>query len=292
MSARIVLLASYPKSGNTWTRLVLQALMKGGPVALNELNGDFHGFPRRVLFDDIAPINAADLTPDEIDEWLPDVFAQFANEIDAPIFMKTHDAARRTPSGKWFMPPDNVHGVIHLVRHPFDVAVSYAKHMGKDVDWAIDVMGRENEMVTLGRDRLPPPLHEVIGSWSQNVCSWLSGSPYQVTTVRYEDMHESTFPTFQKIVAAVGFVASDARIAMAIDATRFDKLREEERAVGFRERPRASEAFFRSGKPRSWEGLLSDTQRAGIFESHGKVMERLGYKADGSYLPLSEATFS
>ncbi len=282
MSQRLIVLASYPKSGNTWARLVFQNLLSGHVVSLNQLSTDFYGYPRRVLFDDMAPVNSADLYPEEIDELAPAVFRRITEEVDGPLFVKLHDMARRTRSGEWLLPTDAVQSVIHLVRHPFDVAASYAAHLGLDADRIVDILGTDDETVSLPASRIPGPLHQVIGSWSQNVMSWFADAPYGVTTVRFEDMHADPLGSFGRIIAAAGFEVNDAQIARAVQASSFERLREEERKLGFRERPGTSSAFFRSGKPGSWDGLLSDAQRAKIAERHGDVMARFGYGADGS----------
>ena len=99
MSAKLILLASYPKSGNTWARVVLQSLMRGRDVALNQLSPDFYGYPRRILFDDMAPVNASDLTAEEIDALLPGVFRQLADQSCARRFIRASAAFQRMARG-------------------------------------------------------------------------------------------------------------------------------------------------------------------------------------------------
>ena len=66
---RLVWLASYPKSGNTWTRLFLSQFLTGSvdPVDLNAI--DLHGSisSSRPSFDEVVGLPSSDLTDDEVD---------------------------------------------------------------------------------------------------------------------------------------------------------------------------------------------------------------------------------
>ena len=105
MSGHLVLIASYPKSGNTWVRLMLETLRRKAPVSINDIGNGIYGFERRCLFDALAPAEAADLLPDEIEDLLPDVYAALAAEAEGPVFNKVHDRLRKTCSGRWLFPP-------------------------------------------------------------------------------------------------------------------------------------------------------------------------------------------
>src|SRR5271169_1916853 len=124
MSGKFVLIASYVKSGNTWTRIVFAKLQRGLDFPLNGLDGIFAGMLLRVIFDGFAPVNAADLLTNELEAYLPDVHRRIAEQIEDRIFIKVHGAAHRTWKDEWIYPPECVHSTIYLVRHPYDVAVS------------------------------------------------------------------------------------------------------------------------------------------------------------------------
>jgi len=290
MNRNLVIIASYPKSGSTWLRVVFDALRRGSgrAVSINDLDKGFYGAWRRLLFDDVAAVNSSDLLPEEIDDELPHVFRRLAAESAGRLLIKSHDAAFQTPSGEWLYPPECVRAVICLVRHPFDVAVSYAHHLALPVAEAVASMGRDEVIGrTFGKLRLP--LHERAGSWSGNIQSWLDGAPYDVTLARYEDLHADPIAGFRRLAMAAGFAAEDRDVAHAVDAARFDRLRSEEKAAGFEERPRTSAAFFRAGHPLSWQGLLDETLRSRLMQDHGAVMKRLGYSADGHAAAIWDA---
>jgi len=277
----LILVAGYPKSGSTWVRLVFETLRRGRAVSINDLDGGHYGARRRMLFDAAAPVNAGDLLAEEIDDLLPGVFRALSEESSGPHVIKVHDCALRTRSGDWLYPPDCVQKVLYLTRHPFDVAVSYAHHLGISPGDAIGHMGTD-ETVARSAIRLRLPLHERIGSWSGNIGSWLDGSGYDVVPLRYEDLFENPVANFVRLAHAAGFTASEAAVARACEATRFDRLKNEEQSAGFLERPKSSPAFFRAGRPRSWQGALDADLQAKLMEEHGAMMARLGYDAEGN----------
>lgn len=281
----LVLIASYPKSGSTWLRFIFETLRQGRAVSLNEMENGYYGAWRRVLFDDMAPVNAGDLFPAEIDNELPAVFRALSAETGDPILIKAHDAAGRSQAGDWLYPPDRTRAVIYLVRHPFDIAVSYAHHLGMTPDRAVALMGEDHVIgETIGRIRLP--LHEHVGSWSGNVESWLGDTPYDVTLARYEDMLSDPLGEFRRMAASAGFPDAEDKVACAIEAGQFDRLSSQEAEGGFLERPRTSPRFFRTGRVRSWKGLIDETARTRLLREQGAVMARLGYGPGGEVLPM------
>lgn len=265
-------------------RYVFEVLRRGSVVSINDLDRGYYGAHRRMLFDELVPVNAGDLLAPEIDDFLPDVFRGLAASGGGPHIVKVHDKAFHTGSGEWLYPPETVRTVIYLTRHPFDVAASYAHHVGVPVREAVAHMGRDELVAAVGR-RSRMPLHEHLGSWSGNVTSWLDSAPYNLMHVRYEDLFTDPVTVFARVARSAGLSAGPDAIARACEAARFERLQDEERTGGFFERPRTSPAFFRSGKPHSWGGVLDEASLAQLTVDHGPVMERLGYRFDGRTEP-------
>jgi aryl sulfotransferase len=282
----LVLVASYPRSGNTWTRIVFQKLKKdvGAGFSLNTLDLDWDSVLRRKLFDDFAPVNAADLTPEEADMLSPDIFRMLVAQEPGLVVIKVHDMARRTQLGEWLYPQDVVHSAICIVRHPFDVAVSTARHAGMTLERTVGFMA-EGGSAHPRRNSLSPALLPLVGSWSSNVLSWLDG-PYRREVARYEDMYADPIPVLQRLATAAGFAVSADNVRQAVESTRFDALQTEEKERGFRERPASSPQFFRAGHPGTWKGVLDPSLQARLVRDHGAVMERLGYTPDGAAVAM------
>lgn len=287
MSGKFVLIASYPKSGNTWVRIVLERAIRGPSFPINGLADSFHGLASRMMFDEFAPANASDLLEDEIENFQPGVYRSFLATIDGVAFVKVHERAKRTKLGDWLFPPDIVHAAIYLVRHPFDVAVSAAEHFGLDMDKAIDLLCNDDSLAR-AHTRLPEPLPQYYGSWRENVVSWLDDAPYRKTVVRYEDLHAAPLDAFLRIARGIGMAIDADAMQRVVEASKFDRLQQEERQSGFRERPANTQAFFRQGRVRGWEEILDPSARERIVREHGHIMERLGYRADGDVVPYAE----
>jgi aryl sulfotransferase len=284
VSGKLVLIASFPKSGNTWTRIVLERLRRGVDFPLGKLHSGFQGMQRRIIFDDFSPVNAADLRTDEFELLLPDFYRQLDSESREPTFVKVHDMVRRNTEGEWLYPPECVSAAIYIVRHPFDVAVSNAHHFGISVETAVEFLA-ENQTPGIPDWLLQAP-PQYFGTWSENVLSWLDGAPYQIVFARFEDVLMDPVLHFMRFAGAAGLSADIVGTSRVVEASSFAQLQAEEDRYGFVERPRTSARFFRSGRSNSWQGQLDDSLRSRLVRDHGAVMQRLGYTADGGVVDM------
>ncbi len=103
----LVWLASYPKSGNTWFRMMLAGLHSGGPVDINELSARGGHASARDVFEDLTQLDSGLLHHDELEALLPDVHAAVkrgANPVSEILpgisFVKIHDAYRYAADGR------------------------------------------------------------------------------------------------------------------------------------------------------------------------------------------------
>ena len=275
----IIWLASYLKSGNTWMRLALASVRAGGAaVDINQFGDaeDTISASRR-HFDTVLDIDSADLTADEILAVRAEVYCHVARALSAPALWKTHEASIAGPDGAPLFPASATASVVYMVRDPRDVAVSLASHAGFTIDQTIAFMAERGRIVSKASSSLPLQLPQQIGSWSENVESWLDHGPCAPIVVRYEDMRADMAAVLRRVTNGVDMPAPDTAIAAAVDATDFTVLRAQEDQFGFAERGKAAPRFFRSGTAGGWRDDLSAAQVAQIERDHGAVMTRLGY---------------
>ncbi len=90
---RTIWLASYPKSGNTWLRLLLANLSATRPADINGLSEQAGIASARGPFDRLLLIDSGLLTHDEIDCLRPRVYEEMARDA----LDKTGEAGVRTP---------------------------------------------------------------------------------------------------------------------------------------------------------------------------------------------------
>ena len=274
---RLVWLASYPKSGNTWVRLFLEAYRHPDrPLDINSIDISLHA-GNRDLFDRVIGLEASDLLPAEIDRYRPDVYRQLAVEADEPLFIKVHDGWRHNADGAPIFPPEVTAATIYIVRDPRGVAPSFANHYHLSLDAAIERMAKAGYGIAARLDRLPAQLPQPMGSWSQHVAGWLDQRELPLHLVRYEDLHAAPTATFAGILAAAGLPVDEERLAAALAQTRFERLRGQEAVTGFKERRLGAPRFFRRGQAESWREELTPAQTARIVHDHAKIMQRLGY---------------
>jgi len=288
---RTIWLASYPKSGNTWLRMLLAGAAQGGPLDINDLAANSGIASARSPFDQLTLIDSGLLTYDEVDALRPCVHEHLARGIEddagqqrdpaAPVrFVKTHDAYTLTPRGEPLLAgAGGASGAIVIVRDPRDVAPSLAHHAGGGIDAAIDFMADHRSAFCDKPARQHNQLRQKLLSWSDHVESWLDQTDIPVLPIRYEDMIAETSETLRQALTFSGLTVAEADIAHAVDSARFTALSQQEQVHGFREAPRrkAAGAFFRRGQAGAWRDELSPDQVARLEAEHAPVMLRLGY---------------
>jgi hypothetical protein len=277
--SRIVWLASYPKSGNTWLRVFLANLRAGGEQAvdINAISKDELSANDRAPFDDLLGVESSDLLPEEIDCYRPWVYRAMAAESPTELFLKIHDAFTRAQDGAALFPADVSRGVLYVVRNPLDVAVSLAHHAASPVEAVVQRMAKRLTLFGSHPRALSVQLHQRLSSWSGHVLSWLDQSEIPVHVMRYEDMRAAPLETFQAAARFAGLPDAPEQVARALAHSRFEVLKAQEEAHGFKERPGKAKAFFRKGQVGSWREELSPELAERIVRDHGDVMKRLGY---------------
>lgn len=270
-------LASYPRSGNTWLRLLLASCVAGGePVDINRFKfGDMRA-RTRLLFDDYIGVPSALLTEVQSLRWRAAAVRQWAGDLDAPIHVKTHDAVTLYQDGTELIPAEVSLGAIYLVRDPRDVAISLARFLRVNLDRAIELMANPHSTADSSRAHQPLLLPDYWSSWSHNVESWTTGSTFPRSIVRYEDLRRDTFVEMVRILPALGYAVEEATVRRAIASVSLDRLKAQESAFGFAEAP-SQARFFGEGGIGRWRTALTPEQAQRIERDHGATMTRLGY---------------
>lgn len=273
----IVWLASYPKSGNTWIRTFLTNILgdESEQVSINQLKTDGI-FSSREIFDSVTGIESSNLTNEEIDRLRPDIYNDLSNAAKQIMYIKAHDAYTYLPDGRPLFGTEKARAV-YILRNPLDVAVSYANHMGKDLDTTIALMGDMSHVMCANKGRLYNQLRQRLLTWSGHAESWTRQRDIPTLLIRYEDMKRSPIRTFDGIVRFLGIDCSQRRLQDAIEMSSFSRLKKQEQAEGFKEKPPNAPCFFRKGEVGDWRYHLSEVQRDRLIRDHGRVMRQFGY---------------
>ncbi len=268
---KLIWLASYPKSGNTWLRAFLHNYILGArePHSINRLVDmsvaecamAFFGPPGEVL------------SPAEVQARRPRVHAELTRLHEDLVFVKTHNA-RLSLHGVPLCTPEVTAGAIYVVRDPRDVALSYAAFTGKSVDEIIDFMGQEG--AANASDGVQ--VFELLSSWSAHALSWVA-APRRLL-VRYEDLLAEPERYFARIIRFLGREGERPEpelLRRAIAFSSFATLSGQETREGYRAAGPGRERFFRQGKAGGWRDKLTAAQARALWSAHGPVMEKFGY---------------
>jgi hypothetical protein len=274
----LVWLASFPRSGNTFTRILLANYFAAEQEAydINRLQDFIPADTGAGLWGSFAAGQNAAPTLD----WSWNArhrFFDYYRALPKPhafAGLKTHTANVQTLGldAFQFRKSDRI---IYIVRHPLDVVLSYADYNGRDLESAVRVMSTSGTCV-----QYPYPGGvEVRGSWIEHVTSWLHEKGCPVLLVRYEELCANTEQILKAMLDFLHAPILPERIRRAVDASRFDRVRAQEEQHRFIETPDtvASGTFFRRGQSLQWLRELSPDQAYRLADACEPVMSKLGY---------------
>lgn len=252
----ITWLASFPKSGNTWLRFLLYAYLYGEIKTSGDIN-------RRI------PAIHRD----------PKVMP----EGDETLLVKTHfPLSDRHPQLAL------TGGAVYIMRHPKDILLSglnYHRLTGALPDTQTD---EQYARIYIRHGADPIWIGQGFGTWEQHVASWTTSRQFPVHVTTYEKMQADAEGELAGILRFVGVEPDAGRVAEAVKAAHFDRLRAleiREKASGEKDklfpgsakRSRAPRFFMNKGR----SGQSLDSIAPGLdalFDARfGEAMKRYGY---------------
>ena len=273
---KIIWVASYPKSGNTWVRVFLYQYYHDNQCSdINKLNELIPPVSEKKLYLDA---NGGE-EPDNADyaRLREPVFRNIISswQDNKPLLLKNHNARARHLKRET-VPTELTSKAIYIVRNPLDVVDSLANHTGLSIDGAVQLMCEPGAII--GGAGTSGGL-EILTTWSQHVMSWVYGAQqYPTLVIRYEDLLTQPDLSFRNIVSFLEWPVFEDQLELSISNASFDRLKAFEHAHGFNENPHSkSRQFFRRGQSDRWQSVLSRSQIDRIIQVHGTMMERLGY---------------
>jgi hypothetical protein len=275
MTHKIIWLASYPKSGNTWVRALLANLFwpdPAGPLDINKIGLRMLGDGRQEMFAQVTGKPVADLTVDEVHAARAGV-QKLLTEMGRTQFVKTHSVYCKE-AGHDHIVPSLTEGAIYIVRDPRDVVLSVQRHFGKTAKQAVEMLNEKH--MALGADEHRRVWNR-LSDWSTHVKSW-SGLGQRCCLVRYEDLQSRSLATMQMLCQWGGLTFTDDQINRALEHTAFKRMAAAEAENGFIEATGKGSRFFRSGQVGGWRKELPWKLVRKIERAHGPTMRALGYK--------------
>lgn len=269
-----VWLASYPKSGNTWLRLLLEGYRRNGLVDLNDVRiGTSDG--GATIMQGVSPMPITSLGWQFELLLRPAALLHLFCRLAAPVYIKTHFANLQPDGGlPHCIPAQFTKQAVYVVRDPRSLVSSVMKFFQFTVEKTVDAM-RSVDFRIGGTEHFSTVL---VSSWSNHVRSWVGETNFPVHIVKYEDLLEDAEKELREVLVFLGDEEPDSgRIAKAVEATKIAKLQEQENQNGFRENSSTGGGFFASGGGTRWQEELGPRWIKQIEEDHGEVMRALGY---------------
>ena len=275
MKNSIVWLASYPKSGNTWTRVFLANYLMNTrePLPINQVHRFASGDSIAKMYHMVAgrqiDINDIDLTLHLRDKVLRGIIA---NNADINL-VKTHNA-RLEARGVTLIPSQYTRSAIYVIRNPLDMVLSYARHYGISHAEAVEQVTHPDNANAPADDDTTV---QFLGSWSEHVRSWISKAPYPTLVMRYEDLLTDPHRHFSTALRHLGMPVNNDRLDRAIRFSSFDELSGQEEKAGFVEASDKGARFFGKGRMDQWKTDLAPKLVKKLTRSERKVMRKFGY---------------
>jgi len=276
--ANIYWLASYPKSGNTWTRAFIANVLheEPEPVDINEFHTGAIASGREWV-EAALDFDINELSHDEIDLLRPAAYRWLSQQLETPGYHKIHDAYTYLANDEPLIPIEATKGALYLVRNPLDVVVSFAHHNHCTIDKAIENMGNSKFAFCSGPKRIHNQLRQWLLSWSEHVISWADAPDINTLVIRYEDMKNTPIETFTHMATFLELPNDIDTVTAALEHCKIEKLQAQEAEKPFKEKSAKAESFFRKGQVGDWQNTLTDEQIKLLINDHRDLMQRFGY---------------
>lgn len=278
----IIWLASYPKSGNTWVRSMIAALIHSNDGVFNfELLKNIQQFPEKKFFKDI--INDFSNFNEIKQNWIE---AQERINLNNKInLFKTHQG-KYTVGEHNFTNNDNTLGVIYVVRDPRNLIKSISNHFTLDLEKSYHFL-TSSEIIGNGKSwsERQDGMYNLLGSWNDHYRSW-TRIKNNLLLVKYENLILDPKNELVKIIKFlkqfINFETNENKNNKILETTSFENLKSMENKGLFKENVLNKETkskvdFFHLGPENNWQNLLDKKMAEDIEKKFKNEMKELEY---------------
>tara|TARA_E500000178_G_scaffold234725_1_gene231216 strand:+ start:214 stop:1074 length:861 start_codon:yes stop_codon:yes gene_type:complete len=283
----IIWISSYPKSGNTFLRLLLAEYFFNKTSNQFDINvvDQISRYPKLNFFNPF--IKEGLLIKENLKN--RNKFLQLTYEAQYKIFkkgtffLKTH-CKNYIENNLKFTDAKVTKAAIYIIRDPRNVLFSYADYFNISINEAYDQITSETE-IEYENSQIKYP--GIIGSWGSNYLSWKNSSnEFPVKIIKYEDLTSKTYSTFFEIlnylknIKVINSIDTE-KVKKTIKNTNLDNLKRIEKKIGFKEKNiKSDKPFFNLGEKRDWK-LIYKKENVDFINNINNVfkneMKELGY---------------
>ena len=238
----ILWLASYPKSGNTWVRLIISQLLyqsENKEENILKFIDKIPSYPKLKHYLNISIFhNKSEIKNknDVVKNWIP---TQEILNIDTSIkIFKTHNMLCKyqiEDKEFSFTNLENTIGAIYIVRDPRSLILSLYHHFSlRDLSESVEMLTDQS----CWGGMTSKPIPELISSWENHYLSW-KRFPKNLLLIKYEDLISCPEKVVLKISEFLKiffeFEYDEKKIKNIIENTSFKNLKNCEKKFGFNE---------------------------------------------------------
>ena len=240
-------IVSFPKSGNTWIRIILSNILsieKGRDIFLKEIQSFVPDSHIQTQIDEAGKSGS--------------IFSSLNFQ-----FIKSHD-----PYSDFFKDKN----VIYIVRDGRDVLNSYFHYLNARHEKKVKMLDLIEHGSQFG-----------FGSWSEHIKSWHNGQCSKFIVLRYEDLLQDTESEMKKLLKFIDFEVSDKILKTAVDNSKFEKLSslEKKKGVAYNDKLKdKTSKFFRKGTSGDWKTSFSKEDLEHFVTLNDEAMKLCKYDFD------------
>ncbi|MCK5078657.1 MAG: sulfotransferase domain-containing protein [Bacteroidales bacterium] len=256
-----IILASFPRSGNTFLRNILLDVF--GVYSWNNINVYNKGLKEFRKLEKLNALNAITAPGERKLNKLKEQFAFAA--------IKTHEVPKNilpicNPDAK----------IIYLLRDGRDALVSMAHHRK-------DIIEPGSDFLKNLKEALWAPMGSYFGGWGANVEQWTEIADL---VIYFEDLVNDPEKEIRRLQEVL-----DLPEPKMDRIPTFDSQRNGGSHFGGKKRKRLSkeeqddfnQRFFRSGQSGGWKQDMPEEIQEKFWKKYGSVMTKMGYSRDGSF---------
>ena len=278
----IIWLASYPKSGNTWVRSILAALLYSSDGAFNfDLIKRIPQFPKKEVFKDLVK----DFSNfNEIKKNWITVQEKINSEKEIKL-LKTHNG-KYTVEKDNFTDDQNSLAVIYIVRDPRTLVKSISNHFTKSHYDASKFLIAPS-LIGNGKsfEERKDGILTLLGKWNDHYRSWTKNKN-NLLLIKYEDLVNNPETELTKLIKFlekyISFKTSEKKNKTILETTSFGNLKNMEEQGLFKEgvlnkKTNNKANFFHLGPKNKWQENLDKKIINEIEKNFYNEMKELGY---------------
>ncbi len=291
----IIWLASYPKSGNTWVRTIINQIIFNDVKSKTEVfdnlsrirrypsKTDIVGLPQLPNHNVFTKEQKKEVIDFTIKNW--SVSQEKINKNNKTNILKTHNLlCKLNLDGKNYSFADlnNTIGVIHIVRDPRNIVTSVKNHFSISTEEdSVEMLLNKYNWTGLSNNEVP----QLLSSWGNHYNSWKK-FPKNYLLIRYEDLVLDIKKEILKLINYLSgyfeYKITDELIEEIERNTSFENFKKLESDGKFSENSvnettGEKRTFFNLGPNNNWEKMLKKENIEKIETQFKNEMKELGY---------------